>query len=460
MQEFELLEHVAAQDVSFSSQCSLVARVLNNDVIASSPVTIQGNIGKCNEQRLLSLSPVNEILSDQPLQTNTDYQSQFHTHPQSHSQTYSQSNAQVYSQSLSHPQLNSQVYPQSHSQSHTVTHPQSHSQTYPQSNSQIHSQSYSQSHTHPQSHSQTYSQSYSQSNAQIYSQSNSQVYSQSHTHPQFNSQVHPHSHSQSNSQSHSYTPQIYSKPVSSLPSVEENEEFDEDELDSTLKQDQTKFNDEEEWDSFIEQQHQSDSENDGDKDNKQMIRNNPVRKVCIMSECNQGVVNQGSAPLFVNPMINSKPNRLLNDGSHELRGTSSLCVNSNPSVTTSNHGDQSYNPEYPPPSALVAKLFPSLRKERQVYKSKYIQALQLPNNVARQKPHPVAMETLPSPPTDHSAVSGDTSGLSEQVKQKLIELENEINRFKKENTSLDNLRREREDVSCCLLLLLLLLLCF
>ena len=419
-----------------------MTRVLSKDIVSSSPKA--SNITKrnlvkpynTNEQRLMSLSPVDEVPPDQLLQPHTTCQQSNYRGDVFHSLSNCQTNPQSYSHTLS------QSYSQTHPQSNSQTHPQSNSQTHPQSNSQ----------THPQSNSQTHP----QSNSQTHPQSNFQI------HPQSNSQTHPHS------QSHS---QINSRlPVTSLPSLEEDEEFEE-ELDSTLKQNQTKFDDEEEWESFMEEQLPNLESDNGDNVmvDEQVIRNIPVRKVRILSEA---VITRESVPL-INPskvipkneetsQPTSRPLNIKTQSnetgdtctslSPALQSHAHITTNPSPRVNIGSRGDRPYNPDLPPPSALVAKLFPSLRKEREIHKSKYIQALQLPNATVP-KPESITVQSSnPLPPTSGSTVSSDidTLDLSDKVKEKLIELENEIRRFKKENMALDNLRRERETVSVLL----------
>lgn len=99
----------------------------------------------------------------------------------------------------------------------------------------------------------------------------------------------------------------------------------------------------------------------------------------------------------------------------------------------------------PPPSALVSKLFPVLRRvEKQ------------PNTT----PHSVREGHTPlfKSPSPISSTEGDSGirslsstsvALSEDLKYKLTQLEEEIARYRSENASLEKLRKEREDVSVC-----------
>ena len=103
----------------------------------------------------------------------------------------------------------------------------------------------------------------------------------------------------------------------------------------------------------------------------------------------------------------------------------------------------------PPPSALVAKLFPSLQNERAAHRAKGADS--------QNKPHPSKPHPPPNTSTGKATITqqpskqGDTAtyldGLDEQVRVKLVQLEEEIKRFKAENGKLEKLRLEREEVS-------------
>ena len=88
-------------------------------------------------------------------------------------------------------------------------------------------------------------------------------------------------------------------------------------------------------------------------------------------------------------------------------------------------GDSSTERSTPPTSQLVSKLFPKLRQEK-----------------PKPKPEPVAEQRL--------AAAGQAK-LAEGVQSKLLrdklaELEQEIERFRTENSNLGKLRKEREEV--------------
>ena len=105
----------------------------------------------------------------------------------------------------------------------------------------------------------------------------------------------------------------------------------------------------------------------------------------------------------------------------------------------------------PPPSALVSKLFPALR-----------QADEQPKGLFRNgqvRPHHTSEEDAPptKSPSPISSMEGDSGirslsstsvALSEDMKYKLNQLEEEIVKYRSENVSLEKLRKEREEVRC------------
>ena len=98
----------------------------------------------------------------------------------------------------------------------------------------------------------------------------------------------------------------------------------------------------------------------------------------------------------------------------------------------------------PPPSSLVAKLFPSLNKERTLYRAANpVQPPSLPP-----PPPPLIQQSAvvsPCPGVESSVIEG-VGGLSADMKVKLAQLEREINAFKNENATLEKLRVEKEQV--------------
>lgn len=212
-------------------------------------------------------------------------------------------------------------------------------------------------------------------------------------------------HSTTTTRSHSASPDSHSSdpwtqsqsrltPV--LPYIDEEEPII-GELDSTLRQSDAQFNDSQSWDSFSED-------------------NTPLKVVDDHTSSNNS------------PQVNE----VISQGIPPVRKVRVLPETTEQKVAQ-------YNSDLPPPSALVAKLFPTLRKERETSKTKYIKSLQLP--VKNPPSHGLVKDKSPAPSED------STSTLDKQVKEKLKELEEEIQRFKKENMTLDKLRKEREDVS-------------
>ena len=94
----------------------------------------------------------------------------------------------------------------------------------------------------------------------------------------------------------------------------------------------------------------------------------------------------------------------------------------------------------PPPSALVAKLFPSLRKDREASRAHTKQqVLARPLDVAGSHVHG---EREMGGRGEERA----TESMSEQLRQKLALLESEIERFRSENAALERLRHQKEEV--------------
>ena len=232
------------------------------------------------------------------------------------------------------------------------------------------------------------------------------------------------------------------------------------ELDSTLKQ-SDKFNDEEAWESFGEDTpkrkvapvtHEIHSDSGDSTEiaatNRAVpfpVKTGPVRKVRVLNE-----PANDNASFSHNPTPLSDCS-LINGRLHVPKTTIDSRVESEDTVKDSHLDVQRshlYNPELPPPSALVAKLFPSLRKERDNAKSKYLQVVETPSKHVSHQRIPVPVKTTPTPLINNGNPLACNVGLDEQVKKKLDQLESEIARFKEENTALDVLRREREEASC------------
>ena len=98
----------------------------------------------------------------------------------------------------------------------------------------------------------------------------------------------------------------------------------------------------------------------------------------------------------------------------------------------------------PPPSALVSKLFPALRKEREDSRRQVIPPVVASSSRSVSAPNPgfVTTQGDTGPPVSLPIVT-----MNEELKQKLCQLESEIERFRGENATLERLRREKEEVS-------------
>ena len=112
----------------------------------------------------------------------------------------------------------------------------------------------------------------------------------------------------------------------------------------------------------------------------------------------------------------------------------------------------------PPPSALVAKLFPALRRDRETVPS-HVRKEVLTHTSERVKSsaRSNARETIVTDAATEDQNMAATKGhahiamgeMSEQVRQKLALLESEIERFKSENSRLERLRQQKEQVGVC-----------
>ena len=93
-------------------------------------------------------------------------------------------------------------------------------------------------------------------------------------------------------------------------------------------------------------------------------------------------------------------------------------------------------PILPPPSSLVAKLFPVLKKQRDTRQDKD------ENKLVSNTKQNTGLSHVDHSPVDPSI----NNTLNEQVKEKLMQLEKEINKFKSENATLEKMRIEKEQV--------------
>lgn len=110
---------------------------------------------------------------------------------------------------------------------------------------------------------------------------------------------------------------------------------------------------------------------------------------------------------------------------------------------------------FPPPSALVSRLFPALRKVDE-HKNPPLDPRTNSNLLPPPPPPPglqrQGLAKTPSPVSSaggesgYRSLSSSSTIISEELRQKLSQLEEEIVRYRTENTSLESLRKEREEV--------------
>ena len=138
------------------------------------------------------------------------------------------------------------------------------------------------------------------------------------------------------------------------------------------------------------------------------------------------------------------------------RGTASSSLSSMESQATNPQqlSSISYQQQLPPPSVLVAKLFPALKKDERPHDLTAVTSKPSSKPVRAQSPHVV--DKTPSPTSSAGGDSGKgslaagssaTSVMNEELRRKLCQLETEIERFKSENAALERLRKEKEEVS-------------
>lgn len=115
-----------------------------------------------------------------------------------------------------------------------------------------------------------------------------------------------------------------------------------------------------------------------------------------------------------------------------------------PSLENHSQSKDTAQANLPPPSALVSKLFPALRKEREESRRQVIPPMVAASSRGLSAPTPSSVttqgDTGPSVPSPMVT-------MNEELKQKLCQLESEIERFRAENAALERLRREKEEVS-------------
>ena len=109
-----------------------------------------------------------------------------------------------------------------------------------------------------------------------------------------------------------------------------------------------------------------------------------------------------------------------------------------------------------PPSALVSRLFPGLRQVDDQHKNMPLASQTNSNSLLPPLPLESQLPGLVKTPSPVSSAGGESGFrslssssaiISEELRQKLSQLEEEIERYRTENASLARLRKEREEVS-------------
>lgn len=244
-------------------------------------------------------------------------------------------------------------------------------------------------------------------------------------------------------------------PRGPLTSVSEDSEEDLDSNpDYTLAREQgSDFDDHEVWDSFISgtPNRQVPSSNDdtpvASPQVYTLVNSQPVGYVGSSGGTIVHQLHHQQSPVSSNQKHPGavRKVRVIPDHKGQLASSPSHCTSSSDMRPTSSSG---YSTTLPPPSALVAKLFPSLQKEKTVHKTTVVDSQQQPcRQVTTDTCTCAHNEAAPRPPTKQGDPATYLDGLDEQVRVKLVQLEGEIERFKAENVKLEKLRNEREEVS-------------
>ncbi len=217
-----------------------------------------------------------------------------------------------------------------------------------------------------------------------------------------------------------------------LSSSDANDDEDDDDdpggtnLDDTLKYSPSlakgvEFNDEEAWESFSHSP-QSRCRAESSGSDTTLPNKSPTRKIFRKSPVNEDSYGDGESSDAVSP-------------DSAISSRQSLAQFSEPEAFLQSSNHHSLNPNMEPPSkhsfsrpsSLISKLFPAIA--------------------------PIAKAPVVDIPSPVSSSGGDSGvhsstsmSISEDFKSKLNQLEEEIKRYTFENTSLDKLRKEREEV--------------
>ena len=168
---------------------------------------------------------------------------------------------------------------------------------------------------------------------------------------------------------------------------------------------------------------------------------------CSVSDKNEPRLHSNDPPFGSNISDNPAPPATLSNAT----ATSSLASFVGPpdvGVTNSHQptGHAQFH-KLPPPSALVARLFPALRKEKRPLDLTVNPKKRTPGQVEDKVPSPTSSVGGDSGKGSMAAGSSAASVMNEELRSKLCLLETEIERFKSENASLEKLRKEKEEVN-------------
>lgn len=250
---------------------------------------------------------------------------------------------------------------------------------------------------------------------------------------------------------HNYPVRNENTPTSSPPYSAEEEDSD-CSLDETLKPSLAAgvvFSDEETWESFT---HGSPA---ADKGQRTVLNGavTPERSTSWASPVKREQLDQWGRTIFSSPLPASSLRH--HDLSPKNIHPKELLTRSPPLPTATmqkfeNHPLSSSDPvlkptlaSLPPPSALVSKLFPALRRDREESEKQALSQM-VTTSPSTPTSGPVIMKENRSPPASSPVVQVP---MNEELKQKLCQLETEIERFRGENAALERLKREKKEVS-------------
>ena len=233
-------------------------------------------------------------------------------------------------------------------------------------------------------------------------------------------------------------------------------------LDETLKalpDPGIQFNDEEPWESFSlgsPRTHPSpgmfsslSNRRDRHVSSDLVSWSSPVRREQL-DQCRQAVFTSHLPASSINARPQGVPTQPATVADNTLHTACTLTQDSTSTTTAHIYMENAPRPSpshLPPPSALVSKLFPALRREREDAQRQAMIDIVGPSSTS-------PVHSLSSASAEDSGQSTEDSGkgsmvslpASEELRQKLCQLETEIERFRAENAALQKLREEKEKV--------------